>query len=64
MIVDCALYHHGRRELAEGDLSDALATARTRGDSFIWIGLHDPTVEELNGVAKEFDLHALAAEDA
>jgi magnesium transporter len=62
--VDCALYHHGRREVVEGDLSEALAAARSRGDSFIWIGLHDPTEDELGRVAKEFDLHALAVEDA
>jgi magnesium transporter len=39
-------------------------TARSRGDSFIWIGLHDPTEDELARVAKEFDLHPLAVEDA
>jgi magnesium transporter len=64
VIVDCALYHRGRREPVDGDLSDALAAARGRGDSFIWIGLHDPTEEELELVAKEFELHALAVEDA
>jgi magnesium transporter len=64
VIVDCALYHHGRREQVDGDLSDALAAARSRGDSFIWIGLHDPSQDELERVAKEFDLHPLSVEDA
>lgn len=64
MIVDCALYHHGVREIAEGDLGKALLSARERGSSFIWIGLHDPTEDELARVAKEFALHPLAVEDA
>lgn len=68
MIVDCALYHHGVRELnapgtTEG-FGDALATARSHGDAFMWIGLHEPTEDELAGVAGEFKLHALAVEDA
>jgi magnesium transporter len=64
VIVDCALYHHGAREVVEGDLGDALAAARMRGHSFIWIGLHDPSQQELDKVAKEFSLHPLAVEDA
>jgi magnesium transporter len=64
VIVDCALYHRGRREPASGDLGDALATARAEGDSFIWIGLHEPTEDELEKVAREFGLHRLAVEDA
>ncbi len=64
MIVDCALYHDGAREPVEGDLHDALQVARSRGDSFIWIGLYEPVADELEKVAKEFDLHPLAIEDA
>lgn len=64
MIVDCALYRHGTREPVEGDLHDALELARSRGDSFIWIGLHEPEAEQLEMVAKEFALHPLAVEDA
>jgi magnesium transporter len=64
VIVDCALYHDGAREPVEGDLHDALLVARSRGDSFIWMGLHEPRAEELEKVSKEFDLHPLAIEDA
>ena len=65
VIVDCALYHHGVREgVAATDFAEALATARTQGDSFVWIGLHDPTEDELGKVAAEFSLHDLAIEDA
>ncbi len=51
----------GRRRTTS---SDALAIARSRGDSFIWIGLHEPTEDELDKVAAEFSLHPLAIEDA
>jgi magnesium transporter len=64
VIVDCALYRDGARESVDGDLHDALLAARAGGDSFIWIGLHEPDVDELEKVAKEFDLHPLAVEDA
>ena len=64
VIVDCALYHQGVREVAPGRWSDALATARAQQNSFMWIGLHEPTQAELEEVAAEFGLHALAVEDA
>jgi magnesium transporter len=64
VIVDCALYHHGVREVSPEDFGDALDTARAQGGSFIWIGMHDPTADELAKVATEFSLHALAVEDA
>jgi magnesium transporter len=64
VIVDCALYRHGIREVAPDNLADALADARSQGDGFIWIGLHEPTHEELSRVAEEFKLHSLAVEDA
>jgi magnesium transporter len=64
VIVDCALYRRGTREAVDGDLGDALAVARSSGDCFIWIGLHEPTEAELDKVADEFGLHPLAVEDA
>jgi magnesium transporter len=64
VIVDCALYHHGVREVVPESFADALATARSQDNAFIWIGLHDPTADELAKVAEEFKLHALAVEDA
>ncbi len=64
VIVDCALYRRGQREAVDGDLGEALTVARGTGDSFIWIGLHEPTEAELEKVAGEFGLHPLAVEDA
>ena len=64
MIVDCALYRDGAREAPVDDLSDALETARREGNAFVWLGLHEPTEDELGQVAAELDLHPLAVEDA
>ncbi len=64
MIVDCAIYRKGVRDDVTGDLSDALDAAREIGDSFMWIGLHEPTAEEFDQVAGELQLHPLAIEDA
>ncbi|MGA4803045.1 magnesium/cobalt transporter CorA [Streptomyces lavendulocolor] len=66
VIVDCAIYRDGQRSDGPSDFSDALAAARASGsgDSFLWIGLHEPTEEEFDHVSEEFGLHPLAVEDA
>ena len=66
MIVDQAIYRGGRRHGC-GDLSDELDTLRAGAagdDSFLWIGLKDPTLEEFELVNEELHLHPLAVEDA
>jgi magnesium transporter len=64
VIVDCAIYREGRRTQGPDDLSDALDEARARDDTFLWIGLHEPTAKEFDHVTREFGLHPLAVEDA
>jgi magnesium transporter len=64
VIVDCAIYRAGKRTRAPHDLSDALDLARKLDDGYVWIGLHEPTARELDELAREFDLHPLAVEDA
>ncbi|SEG66386.1 magnesium transporter [Thermomonospora echinospora] len=65
MIVDKAIYCRGRRHDIEGDISDAFDAARADGsDCWVWIGLHEPTAEELKLVSRELNLHPLAVEDA
>ncbi|WP_328539652.1 magnesium/cobalt transporter CorA [Streptomyces sp. NBC_00344] len=64
VIVDCAIYQDGRRVDGPSDFSDALAEARSRGDAFLWIGLHEPSEKEFAMVTSEFGLHALAVEDS
>lgn len=65
VIVDCALYECGeRQEAADGDLAAAVKRARDLPDSFVWIGLFEPTRDELEHIAGQFGLHPLAVEDA
>jgi magnesium transporter len=65
VIVDNALYHQGVRVPLDSD-DPSLGHARVPcgiGD-FQWIGIHDPSDEELQLIARTFDLHPLAVEDA
>ena len=63
MIVDYAVYTQGKRRSGELALDDALETCR-EDDTFVWIGLHEPSPDEFDAVAAEFELHPLAVEDA
>ena len=64
MIVDCAHYRDGRRQ-HEGKMDPAEAAAICRNDpGFVWLGMVEPTPEELAGVQDTFGLHELAVEDA
>ena len=62
VIVDCALYADGRRETV--NLAQAVSRARTRPDSFVWLGMHEPTHDEFDDLALYFAPHPLAIEDA
>jgi magnesium transporter len=64
MIVDCAVYTKGKRRPGELQIEDALESCRDSDDTFVWIGLHEPTPEEFEAVTVEFELHPLAVEDA
>jgi magnesium transporter len=64
VIVDCALYSCGiRNELSE-DLAATVKRARELPESFVWIGLYEPSKDELEHIAEQFGLHPLAVEDA
>jgi magnesium transporter len=63
-VVDCAVYRHGARLSGRPHYADALRTARTTDDAFVWVGLHEPTEAEFADIASTFDLHPLAVEDA
>jgi magnesium transporter len=64
MIVDCAVYTNGKRRPGQLHIEDALESCRDGDDTFVWIGLHEPTPEEFEAVTVEFELHPLAVEDA
>jgi magnesium transporter len=63
MIVDCAVYQSGKRRPGEVPLDKAFQAGR-EPDTFVWIGLYEPSPEEFDAVAREFNLHELAVEDA
>jgi magnesium transporter len=64
VIVDCAHYRDGIRQ-NEGQLPLDVAEQCVVGDGdFVWVGLFEPTVDELRDVGERFGLHELALEDA
>ena len=63
MIVDCAIYEHGHRRDGNLPLAEAGAAAQGEG-AFVWLGVVEPSAEEFDAIAREFDLHELAVEDA
>jgi len=63
MIVDCAVYRQGRRHDGELSVEQAHQACRQE-DSFVWIGLYEPSEDEFDAIRQEFDLHELAVEDA
>src|SRR3954447_2144421 len=62
LIVDCAVYVDGVRH-QPADPQDALQEAVDRG-GFVWLGLYEPSEEELGAIAARYGLHPLAVEDA
>jgi magnesium transporter len=62
-IVNCGLYVDGYRVAFDGDFREAARRAREL-DGFVWMGLHEPSADQLTELAREFDLHPLAVEDA
>jgi magnesium transporter len=65
MIVNCAVYRAGVRvPVADPTDLEAVLGAATGDHDFVWLGLHEPSEDELSSIAKRFDLHPLAVEDA
>lgn len=66
MIVDSALYRNGVRVPVACRAKDyqALRSAATDANDFVWVGLHEPTRQELEDVSVAFGLHQLAVDDA
>jgi magnesium transporter len=66
VIVDSAVYRSGKRivdDIPPDELGQIRKLATEPGD-FVWVGLHEPTENELATVEEEFGLHPLAVEDA
>jgi magnesium transporter len=63
MIIDCAHYQDGRRTDEKGLPLQEVAARRADG-GFVWLGLFEPDIAELDQVRDVFGLHELAVEDA
>lgn len=61
-VVASYLYRDGAR-VRSVELDDKCDPTGTRSE-FVWIGLVDPTVEEMRALQQCYDLHPLAIEDA
>jgi magnesium transporter len=62
MLVNCVAYQNGSKlgDIPVADISDYV----NRPECFVWVALFEPTNEEIDEMAAEFNLHPLAVEDA
>jgi magnesium transporter len=63
-VVDCGVYVDGKRLPGDFSPDEALRAACSQENAFVWLGLHEPTEDEMAAVARTYDLHELAVEDA
>ncbi len=63
VIGDCAVYDSGLRRSTRLPMQQAARAARATA-GFVWIGLQNPSAEDVLHVAQEFGLPDLAVEDA
>ena len=63
-VVAAAIYDDGVRTAAYDNLAETFSALRSRPGGMAWIGLERPDEDELTSLAREFDLHPLAIEDA
>ncbi|GLZ80552.1 magnesium transporter CorA [Actinorhabdospora filicis] len=63
MIVDNCVYASGRPVARPDSLAETYRLVR-KNHGLAWIGLFEPDMGELTSLAREFDLHELAVEDA
>ena len=62
-VIDWALYENGVRQPPQ-EFESACRAARAGDEAFLWVGLHEPTAEQLEQLGAVFGLHPLALEDA
>ncbi len=62
MLINCVAYQEGKKlkDISVEEISDYLEIP----GCFVWVALQDATLEELEKMRQEFDLHALAVEDS
>ncbi len=62
MVINCVAYARGRR--LRDVAIDAIGAVLEDPDTFVWVGLLEPSEELLRDVQRQFGLHDLAIEDA
>lgn len=62
-LIDNAIYVDGRRAASPATLDESFESMKANA-GFAWIGLYRPTEDEVRSVAREFNLHHLAVDDA
>ena len=62
MLINCVAYEGGKK-LADIQPSE-IGNYVTRPECFVWVALFEPSIEELDTMQAEFNLHELAVEDA
>lgn len=63
-VIGCAVYIDGHRQPGDRHYRDALAEACRHETGFVWLGLREPTAEQMVDVARAYGLHELSVEDA
>lgn len=62
MLINCVVYQAGQK-LAD-TTPEELGTYLDQPDTFVWVALRDASAAELETCRRQFELHALAVEDA
>ena len=63
-VVNLCLYRDGRRLAASTTLQQLFDARRANPGAVAWVGLYRPSHDDVALLAREFDLHELAVEDA
>ena len=63
-VIGCAVYVDGERQPGEWGYRQALAAACQHATGFVWLGLREPSADQMADVARAYGLHELSVEDA
>ena len=63
MVVNCVAYDSSGKRLPPIEF-EQISDVLQMPDTFLWVGLHEPSEELLTKLQEEFNLHDLAVEDA
>jgi magnesium transporter len=63
-LVDAALYRDGVRVASPSTIDELLAAVDADPEALAWVGLYRPAFEDVVALARRWDLHELAVEDA